>query len=156
VTRFRGGRRGRAAAAVCALLLAFLAPSASAAEPRLAVLIAAPWSGETAMAADIRALSVALAKRGFTGDRVVVADDVVTRKQLLDVLARAAERIAGWDRGTVFFGISGHGSFQGSTAAEARPALQLADGPDRDVPWDDVFAALRVPVGVRVILLPDS
>ena len=105
---------------------------------------------------DVRALAMALGKRGFTGDRLVVADSVTTRTQLLDVLTRAAGRIASWDRGVVFLAISGHGSFQGSSAAEARPALQLADGADRDVFWDEVFAALRVPAGVRVILLPDT
>lgn len=150
----RGGRRILAAAAVCFLLLTGLPAFAS--EPRLAILVAAPWTGETAMREDIRALADALGKRGFRGDHLVVADGVTTRKELLDVLTRAAQRIASWDHGVVFLGISGHGSFQGATAAEARPALQLADGVDRDVSWGEVFAALRVPPGVRMILLPDT
>lgn len=154
--RHRGGRRFLAAAAVCSLSLVLFVFPAYASEPRLAVLIAAPWAGETAMSDDVRALATALGKRGFTGDRILVADGVATRKQLLDVLTHAAGRIASWDRGVVFLAISGHGSFQGTSAAEARPALQLADGVDRDLFWDEVFAALRVPAGVRVILLPDT
>jgi hypothetical protein len=108
------------------------------------------------MGEDIGALRTALARRGFGDAELLVADGVTTRARLLDVLAQAANRVASWHGGIVMLAVSGHGSFRGTTAADARPALQLADGEDRDVPWQDVFAALRVPPGVRLLLLPDT
>jgi len=159
-------RSSTRAIAVTVLFLALLsvfvtASPAFAADPgRLAVLIAAPWEGEIAMSQDMLAISDALKQRGFRGEQIVSVEGVLTRNVLLDFLANVSRRVAGWSSGgDLFVFVSGHGAFRGTSAADARVGLLLSgDGlaADHEVWWDEVFATLRTPPGVRVILLPDT
>ncbi len=150
------------AAFVCVLLLsAALAPRESRAQDprRLAVLIAAPWEGEIAMSQDMLSMADAVKQRGFTPDQILTLEGVLTRNVLLDFLGNVALRVASWDRGDVLLAVSSHGTFRGTTAADARPGLLLsANEPAslHEVFWDEIFRALGLPAGVRLILLPDS
>jgi hypothetical protein len=50
---------------------------------------------------------------------------------------------------------SKHGFFHGETVDVARPALREDHGDDGHLLWDDFFAALALPAGVGLTLLPD-
>ena len=153
-----------AAAFVCALLLTlvvfvFARDLPAQEKRRLAVLVAAPWEGETVMSQDMFSMADALRQRGFAPGEVVGLEGVLTRNVLLDFVANAGRRIATWDRGDVVFFLSGHGTFSGTTVADARPGVRLSgDGlaADYEVFWDEIFAALRIPNRVRLIVLPDT
>ena len=68
--------------------------------------------------------------------------------------------MATWQRGDVWLYFGGHGTFRGTTAADAQPGLQLTSAlhpaQEEQVWWDEVFAALQVPAAVQLTLLPDS
>jgi hypothetical protein len=55
--------------------------------------------------------------------------------------------------------VSGHGFFDGATAETARPGLLFEDSEDvtddDHIFWSDLFAALALPVGVSLTILPD-
>jgi hypothetical protein len=141
------------------VVLAVIPPIAAADEPRLAVLIAAPWSGEMAMSQDVAAASLALRRRGFAAGEILVLDGEQTRDSILRFLALVRQRIAPWKSGDVFMAVAAHGAFTGAKAADARPALLLsAREPVADhlLFWDEIFNAVAVPAGVRVTLLPDA
>ena len=148
------------AAAVMAAAFVFwaLAGVAHAREPKLAVLIAAPWPGEVSMSHDLAATSLALQRRGFAADDIVVLDGPQTRESILRFLASVRRRIAPWKTGEVFMAVSGHGSFTGKTVSDARPAILLSTrepSTGHMLFWDEVFTALAAPAGVRIVLLPD-
>ena len=109
---------------------------------------------------DLVATANALRQPGFEAEEFQVLEGSLTRSVLLAFLQDVHQRIASWRHGEVFFAFSGHGTFSGTTAAEARPGLQLTDdlrpSPAHQVFWDEVFAALNVPAAVQLILLPDS
>jgi hypothetical protein len=127
---------------------------------RLALLVAAPWEGETAMHNDLVATYNALRQRGFSPEEFLVLEGPLTRSLLLAFLQDVQRRIGSWQHGDVWFSFSGHGTFYGTKAAEARPGLLLTSAPhssqEDQVLWDEVFAALQVPQAVQLILLPDS
>jgi hypothetical protein len=125
----------------------------------LAVLIAAPHSGESAMYHDMTAMARALRGRGYAADQILCLHGRLDRQLVVACLQAASRRVAEWHRGSVLLHVSGHGFFAGETVKEARPGL-LFDNTD-DVTdehhlfWDDLLAALTLPAGVRLTLLPD-
>jgi hypothetical protein len=128
--------------------------------PRLALLVAAPWEGETAMHNDLVALYNALRQRGFAPEEFLILEGSLTRSVLLAFLHDVQRRLGVWQRGDVWFSFSGHGTLRGTTAAEAQPGLLLTSSlhpsQEEQVWWDEVFAALQVPAAVQLTLLPDS
>jgi hypothetical protein len=128
--------------------------------PRLALLVAAPWAGETAMHNDLVAIYNALRQRGFAPEEFLVLEGALTRSVLLAFLHDVQRRIGAWQRGDVWFYFGGHGTFRGTTAADAQPGLLLTSAlhpsSEEQVWWDEVFAALQVPAAVQFTLLPDS
>ncbi len=142
------------------LLLAVLAclstaglASAQATPQKLALFIAAPHGNEPEMQNDIDALQQALSMRGFTAREMQTLRGQVDRARLIDFLKRASLQVQDWKEGTIFLAYSGHGDVDGKDPMTAKPALSLANG-DK-VRWEEVFQTLRVPDGVRIILLPD-
>ena len=127
---------------------------------RLAILVAAPWDGELAMHNDVVALLRVLRQRGFSPADVLLLEDRLTRRPLLAFLEDADRRIAAWPSGEVWLFVSGHGAFTGTRPSEARPGLLLSGevppSKDHHVGWDEIFATLQAPPGVRVTLLPDT
>ena len=128
----------------------------------LALLVAASHPGDVAMRADLLAMVDALHRKGYRDDEILRLDGVLTREELLVFLGEARDRIAGWSEGLVFLHYSGHGAFwpwDAETAAAARPGWQPEPdtllSPNRWVFWDEVFAALAVPTGVNLAVLPD-
>jgi hypothetical protein len=125
----------------------------------LALLIAAPQPGETAMLRDQAAMAQALLGRGFSTDQILCLHGRLDRPLVLVTLQAAGRRAAGWTDGSVFLHVTGHGFFDGDTAGAARPGLLFGDSEDvadnDHLFWDDVFAALALPAGVRLALLPD-
>jgi hypothetical protein len=146
------------------MLVLVLLGRSTAAEPeparRLAILVAVPWEGETAMYNDLTATYGALRQRGFASEAVLVLAGPLTRSGLLAFLHDIHRRIAPWPRGDVWFSFSGHGAFTGMTTAEARPGLlftsEMSASPEHQMFWDEVFAALQVPPAVQLTVLPDS
>ena len=127
---------------------------------QLGLLIAAPWEGEAAMHNDLVAIYNALRQRGFAPEEFLVLEGPLTRSLLLAFLHDVHQRIASWPSGHVWLSFSGHGSFRGTTAADAQPGLLLTSAlhPSHEdqVWWEEVFAALKVPAAVQLTLLPDS
>ena len=149
---------------VLLLLVLMLSEPATVADTgkaqRLALLVAAPWEGETAMHNDLVAIYNALRQRGFAPEEFLVLEGSLTRSVLLAFLHDVQKRIGAWQRGEVWFSFSGHGTFRGTTAAEAQPGLLLTSAlrpsHEEHVWWEEVFAALQVPAPVQLTLLPDS
>ena len=149
---------------VLLLLVLMLSEPATVADTgkaqRLALLVAAPWEGETAMHNDLVAIYNALRQRGFAPEEFLVLEGSLTRRILLAFLHDAQKRIGAWQRGEVWLSFSGHGTFRGTTAAEAQPGLLLTSAlhptQEEQVWWEEVFAALQMPVAVQLTVLPDS
>lgn len=143
------------------LMLLGPTPVANAGQTQqLALLIAAPWEGEAAMHNDLVATYNALRQRGFAPKEFLVLEGPLTRSLLLAFLHDVHKRIAIWPSGHVWLSFSGHGTFRGTTAADARPGLLLTSvlhpSHEDQVWWEEVFDALDVPTAVQLILLPDS
>lgn len=138
------------------------APTAAdvAAPRRLAILVAAPWEGETAMHNDLVATYTALRQRGFSPEEFLVLEGVLTRSVFLAFLQDVQRRIGAWQQGEVWFSFSGHGTFRGTTVATARPGLLLTSrvppSQEDQVFWDELFAVVQVPPTMLFILLPDA
>ncbi len=126
---------------------------------RLALLLAAPHPGETAMLRDQSAMAAALLTRGFAADEILCLHGRLDRSLVIAFLQAASRRVAAWPAGVVFVHVSGHGFFDGDTLETARPGLLFGDSADvtddNRLFWDDLFAALALPAGVRLTLLPD-
>ena len=126
---------------------------------QLVLLIAAPQPGEVAMFNDMSAMTQALRERGFPADQIRILHGHLDRPLILAFLEAAARQMAEWTDGTIFVHFSGHGFFTGETADAARSGLLFADGGESTAHghlyWDDFFAALALPDGVQLILLPD-
>ena len=125
----------------------------------LALLIAALQPGETAMLADQVAMTAALLDRGLPADRILALQGQLDSPRVTAFLQAASRRVAGWNDGSVFVHVSGHGFFTGETAEEARPGLLFSESDDvtddNHLLWDDFFAVLALPAGVGLTLLPD-
>lgn len=126
---------------------------------RLALLLAAPHPGETAMLRDQAAMAEALLARGFAADEILCLHGRLDRPLVIAWLQAASRRVAAWAAGTVFLHVSSHGFFDGDTPETARPGLLFSDSEDvtddDHLFWDDLFAALALPAGVGLTLLPD-
>ena len=126
---------------------------------RLALLLAAPHPGETAMLRDQAAMTEALLARGFAADEILCLHGRLDRPLVIAWLQAASRRVAAWAAGTVFLHVSSHGFFDGDTPETARPGLLFSDSEDvtddDHLFWDDLFAALALPAGVGLTLLPD-
>jgi len=124
-----------------------------------ALLIAASPPNEPAMRNDLTAMTQALLARGLTADRIFSLHGQLDRALVLAFLRAARRRMDDWKAGSLFIHISGDGFFVGETAETARPGLEFsATGDltdDYHLLWDDFFAALDLPAGVRLTLLPD-
>lgn len=125
----------------------------------LALLLAAPQPGETAMLADQAAMTAALLARGLPADHILALQGQLDRPRVTAFLQAVSRRMAGWSSGSVFVHVSGHGFFAGDTPETARPGLLFAESEDvtdeAHLFWDDFFAALALPAGVGLTLLPD-
>ena len=126
----------------------------------LVLLIAAPPTpAEPAMHNDLTAMTHALLARGLPADRIFPLHGQVDRPLVLAFLRAARRRMDDWKAGSLFIHVSGDGYFVGETAETARPGLEFsATGDPTDdyhLLWDDFFAALDLPAGVRLTLLPD-
>lgn len=125
----------------------------------LALLIAASPPNEPAMHNDLRAMTQALLARGLPADRIFALHGQLDRALVLAFLAVGRARIEDGETNSLFVHVSGDGYFVGETAETARPGLELrATGDTSDayhLLWDDFFAGLDVPSGVRLTLLPD-
>ena len=149
---------------VILMLVLVLLGQTTSADPeqarRLAILVAMPWEGETAMHNDLLATYDALRQRAFSPEELLVLAGPLTRSGLLAFLHDIHRRIAPWPSGDVWFSFSGHGTFTGMTGAEARPGLlftgEMPPSPEHQVFWDEVFATLRVPPAVQLTVLPDT
>jgi hypothetical protein len=145
-------------------LLVTIAPHSAAREApsnTLTLLIAAPWSSETAMKNDVEALIPVLRHRGLQEPQMMILDQgALEREAVLRWLRQAHGRTQSWKAGSVFLYVSGHGHFTGTTPEDARLALQLKaaarPSPETAVFWDEIFAALDLPSGVTLTLLLDT
>jgi len=125
---------------------------------RLALLIIAPWEGETAMHNDHIAMHDALRLRGFSEGEILSLEGQLNRRSFMSFLQKARRRVAQWRQGEIFFYFGGHGIFTGTKVSEARPGLWFKSDPSAEytVFWDEVFATLNAPANVKVVLLPDK
>jgi hypothetical protein len=126
---------------------------------KLALLIAGPQANEPAMYNDLVAMTQALLSYGMSADQVLSLHGRLDRNLVLAFLTAAHRHIVGWTEGSLLIHVSSHGFFTGETTDAARPGLLFADGgestPHGHLYWDDFFAALALPDGVQLILLPD-
>ncbi len=128
---------------------------------RLALLIAAPRPGETAMHNDLVAMYDALRRRGFLPGEIWALEGVLSRDLVLAFLQAAHSHLTDWPDGDLFLHYSGHGVHPLLGAADdsqPRPGLWVdsrSPTPDRCLFWDELLATLNVPEGVRFTLLPD-
>jgi len=129
------------------------------AHQHLALLLAASQPGDEAMGRDQAAMAQALLARGLAADQILSLHDPLDRPRALAFLAAAGRRVAGWTEGAVFLHVASHGFFDGDTVETARPGLLFSESEDASddghLFWDDLFAALALPPGVRLTLLPD-
>lgn len=128
----------------------------------LALLFAGPWHGEDAMHHDLRAVHDALRARGLRGEETLLLAGPLSRGLIVSFLESVRSRWASWTEGDLFLYYSGHGGYaplDAEDAAGAEPALIFAEEdlvePARWLPWRELFAALALPAGVRLALLPD-
>jgi hypothetical protein len=125
----------------------------------LALLIAAPQPGDEAMSRDQAAMAQALLGRGFAVNEILCLHGRLDRPLVIAFLQAASRRVAGWSEGSVFLHVSSQGFFTGDTAEDARPGLWFDSTDDvtddHHLFWEELFAALALPAGVRLTLLPD-
>jgi hypothetical protein len=128
----------------------------------LALLIAAPLRGESAMHGDVQSVYEAFRQRGVSPEDLLVLEGRLSRDLLLGALEAIRSRVAGWMDGDVFLYFSGHGAYAPLDAIDAtavEPALVFAQEematPARWLFWREVFATLVLPPRVRLALLPD-
>ena len=88
----------------------------------LALLIAAPHAGETAMFNDLTTMAQALLARGFSADQILCLHRRLDRSLVIAFLQAASRRVAGWSEGSVFLHVSGHGFFNGDATKKRGPA----------------------------------
>lgn len=108
---------------------------------------------------DLLAMTQALLARSLPADSIFSLHARLDRHLVLAFLDTARRRMAGWTEGSLFVHVSGHGFFAGDTPETARPGLLFAESEDatddNHLFWDAFFAALALPAGVRLTLLPD-
>lgn len=111
------------------------------------------------MLRDQAAMTEALLARGLPADCILALHGRLDRPLVTAFLQAASRRVAGWTDGSVFLHVTSHGFFDGDTPETARPGLLFAEsddcGDDGHLFWDNFFAALALPAGVGLTLLPD-
>jgi hypothetical protein len=100
----------------------------------------------------------ALRARGLSAAEMVSVPGPLDRGRLMKQLEEVRGRIAGWEGGDLFLYYNGHGMYGPEVAGMREAGLQLDR--DRDQPgsallWRELFAAVRAPATVRIIVLPD-
>jgi hypothetical protein len=73
-------------------------------------------------------------------------------------LETVRNRISAWSTGHVFLYYNGHGMYGAPAGGRPEPGLQLTPRRNEQTSfllWSELFAALAVPGGVRLLLLPD-
>ena len=125
---------------------------------RLALLVAAPWEGESYLSDDLRLMEEALIARGLNPPEIISVLAPLDRSALLRHLDAARARMAGWPEGELFVYYNGHGMYGAATSGRPEPGLQLNRNRAESTSfllWRDFFAALISPDRVRTMLLPD-
>jgi len=124
----------------------------------LALLIAAPLSGETAMHNDVADIYNALSLRGLSPEKILLLEGSLHRGLLLAFLHEVRKEIVSWDSGEVFFYYGGDGNYI-IDASEARAGMLLQAGTSNHaedyVFWDEIFSTLDLPAKINLIVLPD-
>lgn len=127
-------------------------------ENTLSLLLAAPHPGERAMHNDQVAIAEALLALGYSPEQILMLHGRMDRYLVLAALDNLKRRMAGWESGSFFVHVSGHGYVVDETS-DAQAGLWLAESTDIQddfhLLWADFFDALRLPTGVRLTLLPD-
>lgn len=128
-------------------------------ERKLALLITVPTDNyfPNAAANDLSAMQQALRERGFKPSQILALSGGVKRQQVLSFLRDGGARAAQWSDGVVFLYYSGSGYWPKGNPpiASVKTGWELSSQADDFVLWDEVFAALNLPVGVRLVVLPD-
>lgn len=138
--------------------LPLLRPARTTSPPRYALLLGAPWKGETWLGNGIGKMQAGLAARGFTADEITASAEPLNRVRLLRHLADLKRRVASWREGTIFLHYDGHGMYRAMGGPVPEPGLQLTgerDDPSSAVLWSEVWRAVAPPTGVRLIAIPD-
>jgi hypothetical protein len=133
-------------------------PVRAAPAHRLALLVGAPWKGETFLGNGVGRLREALATRGFGSGEMITSTEAVDRKALSRRLDEVSKRIAPWREGELFLYYDGHGMYSRATRGVPEAGLQLTgdrDDPGSSMLWREVWEAIRAPRGVSVLVLPD-
>ena len=125
----------------------------------LALLLAAPQPGESAMYRDQAAMTQALLARGFSADRILCLHGRLDRP----LVTHSCRPPAGGSRRGLTVRSSCTSAVTASSTAIrqkthgpaccSRKALKSDDG--GHLFWHDLFTALALPAGVRLTLLPD-
>jgi hypothetical protein len=145
----------------CMVALAHgLMPRASlAATPRrLALLLAVPWEGESYLADDLAMMQAGLRTRGLSATDVIPVLAPLDRPGLARHAEEVGKRIAAWESGDLFIYYNGHGMYGQPVNGVPEPGLQLnsqRERTDSALLWRELFAMLRIPRRVRVLVLPD-
>ena len=119
----------------------------------LAVLVAIPDVGEWSEAAgnDQDVMEKTLLKKGLPSERIMKLRGRIAKTALLEFLRDAAERTKDWKDGSVFV----HFSCSGHHENRQKAGIELPGQDPKFATWAEILATLKVPVGVRVILVPD-
>ena len=133
-------------------------PVSAAPARRLALLVGAPWKGETFLENGVARMQEALIIRGFRRSDTMTSTEATDRKTLSQRLEEIRKRIASWREGEIFLYYDGHGMYSRATRGVPEAGLQLTG--DRGDPgsrmlWREVWEAIGVPHGVSVLVLPD-
>jgi hypothetical protein len=133
-------------------------PVSAASARRLALLVGAPWKGETFLGNGVARMQEALITRGFGRSETMTSTDAIDRKTLSGRLEEVRKRIASWREGEIFLYYDGHGLYSRATRGVPEAGLQLTgdrDNPGSAMLWREVWGAIAAPRGVSVLVLPD-
>jgi hypothetical protein len=138
---------------------ALLARRALASAPRrLALLLAAPWQGESFLGDDMALMQDGLRGRGLSAAEVIAVLEPLDRAAVTKRLEEVRRRIAAWRDGELFLYYNGHGMYGPARAGRPEPGLQLdrnREQPGSFLLWRELFELVKAPPGVRLLVLPD-
>ena len=133
-------------------------PASGGPSNRLALLLAAPWKGETWLENGIARMQAVLQARGLSSADTIASAEPLDRKRLLRRLGEVNKRIASWRQGELFLFFDGHGMYARTTGAVPEPGLQLTgdrEDPNSALLWRELWDTLKPPPAVRVLAVPD-
>src|SRR4051812_37032044 len=110
----------------CMLALgqSLLPRAAFAATPRrLALLLAAPWEGESFLADDVAMMHAALRTRGVGAADVISVLEPLDRAGVVRRLDEVRTRMAVWEDGDLFVYYNGHGMYGEAVNGVPEPGL---------------------------------